>query len=83
VTFCYDHFTSMLIASSVPTALSLHRDDGSSPRLIAASMPDVSDERADEQCENIHLIGTQNTSFDSKLTFSTSGNVYTRIIRLE
>ena len=58
----------MLIASLAPTALSLHQDDGSSPRLIAASIPDVSEEREDEQGENIHLINAQRSRIDSELT---------------
>jgi len=38
-------------APEAPAALSLHREDGSSPRFIAASLPDVSlaDQRADGQ----------------------------------
>src|SRR5712672_2596772 len=75
VTFYYGHFTSTLIASLAPGALSLHREDGSSPRFIAAPLPKVSDleERVDEQGENIHLIGAQRASkfqlLTLKLTF--------------
>ena len=81
VTFYYGHFTSTLIASLAPAALSLHREDGSPPRFIATSLPDGSDHGADEQGENIHLIcaqRAQHSGIDSKLTFSTSGNAYTR-----
>ena len=46
--------TSTLIVYLAPAAISLHRDDGSLPRIIAVSLPDISDERADEQGENIH-----------------------------
>jgi hypothetical protein len=51
--------TPTLIVYLEPAAISLHRDDGSSPRLIAASIPDVSGQRVDEQGENIHLIGAR------------------------
>jgi len=37
--------------ASEPAAISLHRDDGSSPRLITASIPDVSGQGVDEQGE--------------------------------
>jgi hypothetical protein len=46
--------TSTLIVYSEPAAISLHRDDGSSPRLIAA---DVSGQRVEG--EDIHQIGVQ------------------------
>jgi hypothetical protein len=51
--------TLNLIVYLEPAAISLHRDDGSSPRLITASIPDVSGQGVDEQGENIHLIGVQ------------------------
>jgi len=37
--------------ASAPAGISLHRDDGTSPRLIAASLPDVANERVDEQVD--------------------------------
>jgi hypothetical protein len=75
--------TSTLIVYLEPAAISLHRDDGSSPRFIPTSLPDVPDQRADEQGENIHLIGAQlaqRSGIDSELTFSTSGNGYAQLI---
>jgi hypothetical protein len=73
--------TPNLIVCLEPAAISLHRDDGSSPRLIAAFIPDVIDERIDEQGENIHLIDpqrAQNPGIDSELTSSTRGNANSR-----
>lgn len=67
VTFYYGHFTSTLIASLAPPAVSLHREDGSSPRFIATSLPDGSDHGADEQGENIHLICAQRAQHSSRL----------------
>ncbi|KAF8494123.1 hypothetical protein F5888DRAFT_1848211 [Russula emetica] len=60
-------------APEAPAALSLHREDGSSPRFIAVSLPDVSlaDQRADGQGENIHLISAQraqHSDIDLELT---------------
>ncbi|KAF8494121.1 hypothetical protein F5888DRAFT_1718773 [Russula emetica] len=52
-----------------PAAISLHRDDGSSPRFIAASPPDVSDQRADGQAETRTL-----DSFDSSDVATSGGN---------
>jgi hypothetical protein len=60
-----------------PVAISPHQGDDSRPGFIPASTPDVLDQRADEQGENIHLIGArraQNSGIDSELTFPTSGN---------
>jgi len=51
--------------------MSSHREDGSTPGLIAANAPDVSDQEADEQDENIHLRSAQlaqNSGIDSGLT---------------
>ena len=42
-----------------PVAIGSHQEDDSRPLFIVASIPDVSDQRADEQGENIHLIGAQ------------------------
>ncbi|KAI0262006.1 hypothetical protein BGY98DRAFT_1104294 [Russula aff. rugulosa BPL654] len=51
-----DFATSLSIyCSGSSRRLSLHQDDGSSPRLIAASIPDVSEEREDEQAETCTL----------------------------
>ena len=65
--------TSTLIVYLASAAISLHRDDGSSPRIIPVPLPlaDVSDERADEKGEDIHLISAQcaqHSGIDSELT---------------
>jgi hypothetical protein len=51
--------TLTLIVYLAPVAISSHQDDDSRPDIIAASIPDVPDQRVDEQGENIHLIGAQ------------------------
>jgi hypothetical protein len=48
-------------------------------------MSSIYDERADEQGENIHLIGAQcaqHHGIKSELTFSTSGRMYTRFLQV-
>jgi hypothetical protein len=70
----------MLIVYLAPAAISLHRDDGSSPRFIAASPPDVSDQREDEQGENIHLISAQRAQHSGIGSELTSRLVETRTL---
>ena len=80
---CCSSMTSMVTMYLAPATVGLHQDDGSRTHWIAASPPDDSDEKTDEQGKNIHLIGaqrTQNSGFESELTFSTSGNVYTEFL---
>lgn len=66
----------------VPAGISLHQEDGTTPRLITASIPDVSpDQRAGEEGEKIHLINLQRTQppcVNPELTYQPSGNAYTR-----
>jgi len=50
-TFSTEAFSEDSTDSSAPAALSLHREDGSTPSFIATSLPDVSDQRADDQGE--------------------------------
>jgi len=64
-----DSGASQSIAPEAPAALSLHQDDGSSPRLIAASIPDVSEEREDEQAETCTL-----DSFTASEIVTSEGN---------
>jgi hypothetical protein len=49
----------MLIVDVAPTALSLHQDDGTMPRFIAASIPNISKEQKTNEGlggEKFHLL---------------------------
>ena len=66
-----------------PVDISSHQDDDSRGSFIVESIPDALGQRADEQGENIHLIGVRRTQIsviDSELTCPSSGNDYTRFI---
>jgi hypothetical protein len=68
-----------------PVPISSLQQDDSRRDIIAASTPDVLNQRVDEQGENIHLIGTlraQNSGIGSELTSSTRGNAYTQFFVL-
>ncbi len=69
MSFFYDDFNAD--RDLAHAAMSSHREDGSTPGLIAANSPDVSDQEADEQDENIHLRSAQlaqRSGIDSELT---------------
>ncbi len=62
---------STLIVYIAPPAIGPQRGDGSAPRFIAASPPDVSDQKVDEQGRNIHSLSAQrvhHSNIDSGLT---------------
>ena len=47
----------MLIVCLVPAALSIHREDGTMPRFVTASLSNISqDQRANEGGEKSHLM---------------------------
>jgi hypothetical protein len=48
--------TPTLIVYLAPAHISVHRDDGSSPRFIATF---VSDQKVEQESKNIHLLSAQ------------------------
>jgi len=69
VSFFYDDFNAD--RDLARATISSHREDGSTPRFITTNIPDVSEQRADEQGKNIHLPSAQcaqNSGIDSGLT---------------
>ena len=60
--------------SLAPAALSLHREDGTVPHLVAASPPDFSRDRSEgAQGEKTSTPRAQRSGVDSELTSPTSG----------